>query len=178
MSIPNYKDLENPDLLAWDTADYLRHDAPIGFSEFSSTDDDQWGDGDWLGGAVDGDELGNYSQVIAIPGPLLSAEIIQLWRRVHLRIELGLPATSESELIIRATRAELIAQGFGKKVGPGALIIGCLLAVGKAEGVNIQTHPRDIAKDIGVRYQTLLRVRRVALEQINKHGARLGITVD
>lgn len=182
---PSLADLnldELPSMEPWDTADYLRQERMVGLDANCVSDDGNdcglSAGGDWLGGYVDQEEMANFTQIIAIPGPLLTSEIVELWRRIYMRIQLGVPPETDGELIIRATRAALIAQGLGKKVTPGALIIGCLLAVGKAEKVAIQPHPRDLAKDLGTRYQTLLTVRRTALAQIAKHGAQLGLSVD
>lgn len=171
-----------PALRPWDTADYLREERMVGLATNCRMDDgDDYGPdpaAGWLGGGADPDETANFSQVIHIPEPLVNGEIIKLWQRIYSRILLGLPAETGHEFVIRATRKAAIAYGAGRNVSPGSLIIGCLLAVAKAEKVAIRTHPRDLAKDLGVRYSTLLLVRRLALAQIKIHGARLGVSVE
>lgn len=58
----------------------------------------------------------------------------------------------------------------GKRASPDAVVLGLALAAAKAQGVRIQTHPRDLAKEAKVRYGTLLLVQRLALKQFRSWG--------
>lgn len=49
-----------------------------------------------------------------------------------------------------------------------ALVLGMLLASAKLHGDKIQTHPRDLAKEVGVRYAVLLKITRIAKEELGK----------
>jgi hypothetical protein len=40
-----------------------------------------------------------------------------------------------------------------------AVTIGLLLGAAKVHGVRIGTHPRDLAKEVGVRYAVLRKIR-------------------
>lgn len=47
-----------------------------------------------------------------------------------------------------------------------AVTIGLLLGAAKVHGVRIGTHPRDLAKEIKVRYAILLKVRKAAVAEL------------
>lgn len=49
-----------------------------------------------------------------------------------------------------------------------ALVLGLLLASAELHGEKIETHPRDLAKEVGVRYATLLKIRKVAAEELGR----------
>lgn len=119
-----------------------------------------------------------FDQVIELPPPLLSAVERRIWTLVRARIDLGLPASCRGELLIRATRNALIGIGMGRKVAVPVLFAGINLALAKSQGVPIPTPLRDIARETGVRYSTLLQVRRVALAQIERLGPCLELGIE
>lgn len=168
----------------WDTADYLRHESPIGLTVNVPPDDDdatgvELPDGPaWMRGAIGHDEEPGYSQIIVVPGPLITSEIAATWRRIYTNILLNAPPEHPWELVIRSVYHEVRARGFGSTVSPGALMIGSLMAIAKAQKFRIETHPRDLAKELGIRYQTLLRVRRIAAGEVERHRVGLGLAVD
>lgn len=187
MHAPKYSEIENSqpeDRALWDTGDYLRHQSPIGLTDNVPPDDDEAAsleglDGSvWLRGAIDHDEEPGFSQIIVMPGPLVTSEIADTWRRIYTNILLNAPPEHPWELVIRSVYHEVRARGFGSTVSPGALMIGSLLAIAKAQKFRIETHPRDLAKDLGVRYQTLLQIRRIAAGEVERHRVALGLTVD
>lgn len=102
---------------------------------------------------------------IQIPGPLLCFEDYEIWRRVLMNVRLKRPPQSDPERLIRLVCAELPGS-----VSRGAVITGVRLAIARIQGVQIQTHPRDLAKDLQVRYSTLLRIRRLALLKAQEMG--------
>lgn len=126
----------------------------------------------------DADDAMEFDQVIQLPPPLVGRVETLLWQRAETNRRLGLPPTSRPELLIRSVRSALVAAGLGQKVSPPALIIGTILAAAKAEGLKPRTDLREMAKDLGVRYSTLLTVRRIALAQIGRLGVRLGIAIE
>ena len=166
------------DLRPWDTGDYLRRERFEAEDRENELFTSEMGIPSLDGGSsVPWEDIESSYQVTRIPGPLLSEEVVSLWRRIHVRIVLGLSPETDWERIVHATYYAVLDQGLGKKVAPGALIIGTLLAIAKAEGEPIRTHPRDLAKDLRVRYQILLKVRRIAAMQIEGLGLDLGRSI-
>lgn len=51
---------------------------------------------------------------------------------------------------------------------PGAVVVGLLLGLAKVHGVQINTHTRDLAKDVGTRYAVLLKIRQAAIAEIKR----------
>lgn len=57
------------------------------------------------------------------------------------------------------------------------ITLGLLLGAAKVHGVKIKTHPRDLAKEVQVKYATLLAIRKAAiaeLEALKGEGSDLG----
>lgn len=119
-----------------------------------------------------------FSEVICIPAPQLSSAERELWRRVRFRTLLGLPPESRAEMLIRETRRALQMAGYGKRVTIPALFAGINLALAKSMGVKMSTPLRGIARDLGIRYSTLLLVRRIALVQVARLGPMLEMGVE
>lgn len=182
MSFPKYSEIETPPV--WDTADYLRQESPIGLAENVPNDDEDelvpegHGSSACLRGAIDHEEESGFSQIIVMPGPLVTSEIAHVWQRIYTNILLGAPPEHPWEPVIRSVYHEVRARGLGSTVSPGALMIGSLLAIAKAQKFRIETHPRDLAKDLGIRYQTLLQIRRIAAGEVERHRVGLGLAVD
>ncbi|MBW8366799.1 MAG: hypothetical protein K0M70_02945 [Arenimonas sp.] len=124
------------------------------------------------------DDPALYDQIIQLPPPILGGAERLLWQRCESRRVLGLPPASRPELLIRSVRNAVIVSGLGKKVSSGAIVIGTILAAAQSEGLKPRTPLRGIAKDLGMRYATLLTVRRIALAQIGRLGIRLGISIE
>lgn len=114
---------------------------------------------------------GGYG-VIVLPPELFGPWKLALMRRLVKMV------TS-----LRAPRNEVEAACYGvlnelarlkKRVTPQVLVLGLCLASAKSQRVAISTHPRDLAKEAGVRYATLLLVRRISI--VEMEARRLFVT--
>src|SRR3990167_352037 len=147
MHAPKYSEVDDSqpeDRALWDTGDYLRHEAPIGLTDNMPPDDDEAASLEGLGGTarlrgpIDHDEEPGFSQIIVMPGPLVTSEIAATWRRIYTNILLGAPPEHPWEPVIRSVYHEVRARGLGSSVSPGALMIGSLLAIAKAQKFRIE----------------------------------------
>ena len=159
----------------WDTADYLRADYPIGalgWDGSSSEDNSANGEGeaaaegDAAPGSIDGQ---GFTQVIVVPrSHICGVDEYAIWRRMLLHEALGVPPQSQSEALVKATRDALEATG--EKVSIELVMVAVNLALAAVAGVKINTHVRGIARHMGIRYQRLLRAKKVALAHVERLG--------
>jgi hypothetical protein len=54
----------------------------------------------------------------------------------------------------------------GVQANMEAVTVGLLLGAAKVHRVKIATHPRDLAKEVGTRYATLLKIRKAAVAEL------------
>lgn len=107
------------------------------------------------------------------PPPMMSSAERKLWQRIQTNTLLGLPPATPAEHLIRAVLAELRQTKGGCKISVAAVLTGVSLGVAQTHGIRIPTHPRDVARDLGVRYQTLLNIRKVTSRVIREQGIQM-----
>ena len=101
---------------------------------------------------------------IAIPDEVFGPELVAFARAiVHSVLEMA-PATNPMMKAVYRMLARLADDRV--KASPECIVLGLLLASAALHGEKIETHPRDLAKEVKVRYATLLKVRRTALLEL------------
>lgn len=111
--------------------------------------------------------------VLQIPPPMTGSAERQLWQRMQTNVLLGLPPATPVEQLLRAVLEELRTTKSGCKASIAAVMTGVSLGVAQTHGVRIPTHPRDLARDLGIRYQTLLNIRRAAARAIREKDIQM-----
>ncbi len=125
------------------------------------------------GGDPETDELfyqGGF-QTLVIPDQLFGWYENTIMQRIIDMVKKGEPPQRSIDRTIFRVLGALSHRR--KRVSPQALLLGFQLARAKVDGVKINTHPRDLAKEADVRYQTLLLVRRLAIIEL-KRGQLFG----
>jgi hypothetical protein len=97
-----------------------------------------------------------------LPPPMMGIEAKKLWERIKRNALLGVPPSTPAEWLIRAVLANLRRTKAGRKIKVMAVFAGVQLAIARTHGIPIPTHERDIARDVGTRYATLIGIRRLA----------------
>lgn len=108
-----------------------------------------------------------------IPGDLLCREDRLLWQRIVMATLLGQAPANPTERLIRDVLGELRQTKQGKTITVAAVLTGVRIAVAQAHGIKVRTHMRGVARHLGVRYQTLLRIRSTAARLIRRDGLDL-----
>ena len=108
---------------------------------------------------------GGYGVIVLPP------EIWSIDTRAMVRFVTGLAdrpriPRSKIEAAIYGVLGELADRN--QSVTAEVLALGILMAGAEAQGIPLTTPARDLAKEAGVRYQTLLTVRRIALVQLGE----------
>ena len=114
---------------------------------------------------------GGYS-FINIPPPLIGVQERALAKRIEDLVTSGHAPRNHAEQFYLAVLMDFVRVGKPPRLSALALVVGTNHALAEARGETIETHPRDLAKEIGCRYQTLLRVQRVAAKRAAEHLAR------
>ena len=118
---------------------------------------------------------GQSYQTHVIPPDLCGRDERELWDRMCGRVLLGLPPANPVDALLRAVMEALPTIKGGKSVSPDVVITAVRLAIAEAHGVRIRTQARDIARHHGVKYKTLLDIRKLARRQLATIGLRLDL---
>jgi hypothetical protein len=110
-----------------------------------------------------------------IPPDLCGRDERELWDRMCGRVLLGLPPANPVDALLRAVMEELSTIRGGDSVSPDVVITAVRLAIAQSHGVRIRTQARDIARHHGVKYKTLLDLRKLARRQLAALGVRLDL---
>ena len=118
--------------------------------------------------------VGSYSTG-QIPGDLLCREDRLLWQRVTMGALLKQAPANAIDKLVRDVLGELRQTPKGGAMTVVAVLAGIRIAVAQSHGVPIRTHMRGVAKHVGVRYQTLLKIRSTAARIIKRDQVRLDL---
>ena len=102
--------------------------------------------------------------VVVLPPGLFGADVRHVAYRIvraAFRLE---PTRNPLMVAVYRMLARLADQGV--QTSMEAVTIGLLLGAAKVHGVRIKTHARDLAREVGVRYAVLLKVRRAAVAEL------------
>ena len=110
-----------------------------------------------------------------IPQDLCGRDERELWDRMCGRVLLGLPPANPVDALLRAVMEALPTVKGGASVSPDVVITAVRLAIAESHGVRIRTQARDIARHHGVKYKTLLDLRKLARRQLATIGVHLDL---
>lgn len=115
-------------------------------------------------------EEGGYG-VINVPGDVFDGDVRHFMHGIVRSVYRLEPPRN----MLMAAVYRILSNLADEDVYPGqeAVVVGIVLGAAQAHGIQIKTHPRDLAKEIGVRYLTLLRVRKAAAAEFARLGAFL-----
>ncbi|MDR7136169.1 hypothetical protein J2X06_003387 [Lysobacter niastensis] len=119
----------------------------------------------------DDDENSGYG-VVVIPPDLFDADVRHLAYRIVRSVYRMEPARNPLMRAVYRMLSRLADDGV--QTNMEAVTIGLLLGAANVHGVKIKTHPRDLAKEVGARYRTLLQIRRAAIAELGGAGLNLG----
>lgn len=103
-------------------------------------------------------------ETIRIPPDVFGPEVEALALRIIRSVQRLEPAANPMMAAVYRVLARMADQGIQTNVS--TVVLGLLLAQAKVYQVRIDTHPRDLAKEVGVRYSTLLTVRKLAANEL------------
>ena len=106
---------------------------------------------------------GGYGCIV-IPRELFGEDERRFTEAIVRSVERLEPATTPLRRAVYRTLARLADAKV--RITPQAFVLGLLLAAAKINGDKVETHPRDLAKEVGVRYSTLLKVRKAAMAEM------------
>lgn len=106
--------------------------------------------------AIDATELDGFG-VVAIPPELFAREVRQFADRIVRDVYAMRPATNPTMRAVYRMLSRLADQRITTTME--AVTVGLLMAAAKRAGDALPTPTRDIAKELGVRYAILLKVR-------------------
>lgn len=106
---------------------------------------------------------GGYGCIV-IPRALFGEDERRFTEAIVRSVERLEPATTPLRRAVYRTLARLADAKV--RITPQAFVLGLLLAAAKINGDKVETHPRDLAKEVGVRYSTLLKVRKAAMAEM------------
>lgn len=110
-----------------------------------------------------------------LPPEFLCLEDRLLWQRVTLGALLGQQPVNPVERLVRGVLDDLRATRGGAALKVSAVLVGVRLAIAQTHGVRIRTHLRGIARHLGVRYQTLLKIRSLALKRLKADKVEIDV---
>lgn len=110
-------------------------------------------------------------EIEQLPGPIFSAFAQEVWKRTLRLYMRQIPPRNRMEAICLGVFTQLV--GMPKlRMRADAMLVGINLAIAAASGIAIQTHPRDLAKELKIKYSTLLTIRKLARIEVAKHRVR------
>jgi hypothetical protein len=104
--------------------------------------------------------------IIVIPPDVFGPELTAFAHSIVRSVYALAPATNPMMRAVYRILATLADVGI--RTTAETIVLGLLLASAKIHHIPIRTPPRDLAKEAGVRYSTLLKVRRVALDELGR----------
>lgn len=118
--------------------------------------------------SVAADLFGNNQgfDVIHLPPDLFGADV----QRFAGQIVRSVYALEPPRNQLMAAVYRMLTSLADRRIYPGikGVTVGLLLGAAKVHGIKIKTHPRDLAKEIGIKYATLLAVRKATIHELGQ----------